>query len=581
MVTNRSNFWTRLNRTRVPRRYIIRAGGVAGLGLAGTALVGCGDDDDVQPDPTATLAPGETPQPTATGEPTATQAPTATPTVDPDLIKRGGTLRLRENSQAGRWDSVSATSTTQRQVGPAYNGLIQFDPLSPGTELISDLAESSEVSDDGLTWVFSLRKGVKFHDGTSFTAEDVAQNMARQISPPTGIPSGLQPFYEPLIAGVDVQDDSTVTFRLNFVNALFPILTALTKIVPKGRAASAIESPADVIGTGPFAVSEHEPDVSLTYARFEDYFVPNRPYLDKITMSYIRDEEAALTAFRGGNIDLLSDDGMTPEQAEALTGNDGVTVRESPSTIWFGLSLNSAEAPLDDPRVRQAIMMAIDNNAVGKGRFGNLYLQGGIVVPGSWGLSDNDLQAIPGYGLDADQNKADARLLLADAGFEDGLTLKHISGTAGSLNGVSLIMQSQLAEVGIELDIDFIAGAEAVKARRSGQYVSIVGGDSYPTDDPLVAVGRSYISTSPEPFPAFDSPAVDALYEKLLTTFEPEERRKLSNEVDTEILTTFKHKNAIWRVFSVANRDYVKNVVPAYNPYANYHRHENTWLDNA
>jgi peptide/nickel transport system substrate-binding protein len=542
---------------------------LAVAGASGYVLAGCGDDDSGG-GTSATKAAGGSSSPS--GSSTQAQA-TAT-----EAVKTGGTLRQREANAAQQWDPVSATSPTQRQLGPAYNSVIQFDPLSPDPKLVADLAESWETTENGLVWNFKLRQGVTFHDGSPFTSEDVAANIQRQITPPSGIASGLQLFYKSVVDTVTTPSPDRAIVRLKIPSGLFPTLMALTKVGPKARAGSVIKDPNDVVGTGPFKVGAFEPDVSVKFVRSSNYYVKDRPYLDEVTVAFITDEDAALNAFRGGRIDLLSDDGMTPEQYDATNNQKGILIHKEPTTIWYGFSINAAAPPLTDPRVRQAIMLAIDNDAVAQGPFRNINARGGILPPGQWGLSQSDLQQIPGYGPDPKKNLDDARRLLADAGLANGFTLKHTGATSGDSKAVSLIIQSQLDQLKIKLDIDFIDGAAVVAARRAGKYVTIVGGDSYPTDDPVVVLGRAFVQGAPEPFPSYSNASVNDLYTKLLTTTDTNQRKQISNQIDKTILGDFVHKNIIWKLYTAASRDYVKNIVPIYNPYLSYHRHENTWM---
>lgn len=520
-----------------------------GLGVAGLAagLYGCGGDDG--------------------GSGGSSEQP-----------KTGGTLRLWETGEPPVLDPVHTTTTVQRQLAPAFSTLIQFDPLREEPVLIADLAEKWEEPGDGLVWTFKLRQGVKFHDGTPFAAEDAKVSIERVISPPEGTPSGLQSFFKAMVDRVEAPDAGTLTVHLKAPNTLFPTMLAFTKIVPKSLAASVMK---DVVGTGPYRLAAHEKDVSLKFVRNPDYHMSGRPYLDGIDISFIDSEDAALTAFRGGQLDMLAGIGLQPEQVEILKRDPNVTLYSGPSTIFYGLDLNPTVPPLTDARVRQAIIMAVDAREAAVGVRKEQYVMGGIMPPGPWGLSEEALSQLPGYGKDVAKAREEAKRLLSSAGVSDGLNLKLLAASSGGLRTLALVLQSQLKAINVNLEPEFLESSAYSRERRAGNYVTAVAGGSFPSDDPIVVVGRHFVQGAPERYPGYSNSRVETLYKQVQSETDLGRRRQLANDLDTTILSDFVHVRLFWFTWDAAAGNYVKNVVPKYNPYESFHRHENTWLDQA
>jgi peptide/nickel transport system substrate-binding protein len=408
-------------------------------------------------EPTAAPAPEPTAAPQATEAPAPTTAPVAEPAAD------GGTM-------TGAWN------------GPCCVGVDNLNPLTAGgdyhwlnkiyshlvtynveySEIVPDLAESWSVSDDNLTWTFNLRQGVTWHDGSPFTADDVAYSIGVCLDPAAGGCSkasqllsivGAQAYADgdaDTIEGVTVVDANTIQFTTNAPNAPFLDTLAETWILHEASLGAVERSTIGqsdywstvAIGTGPFKLARHEPAQFTELARFDDYF-RGAPVLERLIRRQFADPSAALLALENGEIDLAY---VTADEVERLRQNPNLTVIAGPSQVDNFLSFNSVATPIfGDPKFRQAILYAIDREAIIETLYNGAANPVNCLYGNPQYVSD---EVAAKYPYDPDR----ARELLAEIGF-DGAAIGEIELSTYYNDPLSLdvmtIMQQYLAEVGI------------------------------------------------------------------------------------------------------------------------------------
>jgi peptide/nickel transport system substrate-binding protein len=385
------------------------------LGLVALVAVACnggGDPIDVD-DPGAD--PGDT---AADGEPVA-----------------GGTLIAAIGGEPDQLDPhVTTSSFAFTVLENVYDTLVQ-----PGDDLTMEpaLAESWETSDDLLTWVFTLREGVTFHDGSELTAEDVVASFEHIRD------EGANGWRLEAVEEFEATDDLTVTMRLNR-----PAPNLLEQIGPfKGLAiASAADIEAGTLGdepngTGPFRLTGSGAD-TITLEAFEDYWGEG-PYLDGIEFRIIPDESVKLTNLETGEVDWI--DSVPPEQVEALEGRDDLVVGRTPGNDYWYLALNNDREPFDDPDVRRAIAFALDPATIAEAAHFD------AATPNETAIPEDSFwyHEYAPFGHDPDQ----ARQLLEDAGVE-GLTIDlMVTNEFPETVTAAQVIESQLGEVGIEVSI--------------------------------------------------------------------------------------------------------------------------------
>lgn len=342
-----------------------------------------------------------------------------------------------------------------------------YEPLvttNENLELVPALAESWEFSDDGLTLTFTLRDGVTFHDGSAFTSEDVKATFERILDEETG--SAAATNYAS-IESIDTPDDLTVVFNLSTPDV--PILSAMasTNAMILSSEIIADEDPSLVtVGTGPFELIEWNPDEQTLLSANEAWWGEG-PFVDGVEIRIIPDEASILAALRAETIDfaLLND----PLVATLITDDSDIILDRIPTLSYYVLQLRAAEEPLGNEAVRQAISCAInrqqvvDTAALGEGTVT------GPLTMASFALPTDELFC---YEQDVER----ARELLAEAGYEDGFTLPTIVASAEPpvATSVAQNLQSQLAEVGIEMEIETMELGTYVDRWLAGDFTAAV-----------------------------------------------------------------------------------------------------------
>ncbi|HEX7124864.1 MAG TPA: ABC transporter substrate-binding protein [Thermodesulfobacteriota bacterium] len=309
-------------------------------------------------------------------------------------------------------------------------------------ELLPGLAERWDISRDGLTYTFELRRGVTFHDGKPLTSADVKYSLARMAE------KGRSPHAADyaVIARVETPSPTTVAITLSRPSARFlsDLAYGWAAIVPEGAGDGLARRP---IGTGPFRFVEWVPDSHIKLVKNARYFVPGRPYLDEVLFKVIPDETARVTALRAGEIDIT--ERIPPQMVEELRANRSLRVETYPSNTLSELAINAARKPFDDLRVRRALFHAIDRAAVLEGaNFGYGRLIGSFMAP-----------IIGEYYVDLNgrypHDVAKAKALLAEAGYPNGFeTTLYLPQPYPDYSAAGEIIASQLTRVGIRARLE-------------------------------------------------------------------------------------------------------------------------------
>ena len=283
------------------------------------------------------------------------------------------------------------------------------------------LATSWEPNDDLTSYTFNLRKGVKFHHGKDFKAEDVVATFERLLDPELDSParSSLE-----VIKEIVVLDDHTVRFDLTAPNAFFPESLSLyqgrifaSDIDPKRLAL-------EEFGTGAFKVTEHKPGERTVMVRNPDYWDEGLPYLDGITVITIPEAATRAEALKSGDVDLILS--MQDSSADGVERHAETTVLETASPTYLGLAMDMRIEPFDNVLVRRAIQAVTDREAI---RQSALLGKGSLAYEHP--ISPNDPHFAsehmpPAYDIER------AKSLLEEAGYMDGIDLTLFTSPAGA-----------------------------------------------------------------------------------------------------------------------------------------------------
>ena len=389
---------------------------------------------------------------------------------DPPPV-RGGNVTVAIAADPPGWDPTLSTSQEIARVtyGNVYEGLVRFDRDGA---IVPALATAWQVSADGLAWTFTLREGVRFHDGSPLTVGDVLAKFERARDPDSGhVNTG---YYAPVV-DVRAPDARTVVFELDTPSRslLYNLARPDAIIYPAARQETQRSQP---VGTGPFVFARYVEGSEVRLERFADYWNAELPYLDGATFRIIGDANARVAALQAGDVDYVGA-AIPPEQVRVLQVNPDLKVASGTATAEITLAMNNARAPFDDPRVRQAITHAIDKRLIVEGAFFGL----GTVIGTHMSPSEAYYVDLTGtYPYDPER----ARALLAEAGHAGGLSFDfELPEPYAIERRTGEIIAQQLREVGIEVNLSVVEwGTWIQRIFLAADYDMTIIGHSEPRD---------------------------------------------------------------------------------------------------
>lgn len=466
--------------------------------------------------------------------------------------------------------------------GPAYNGLVRLDP-SGSSKIVPDLAEAWDISPDGKVFTFRLRKGVLFHDGTPFTAEDAKFSLGRIKSPPKGMESPRKDYLS-AVTGMEAPDAQTLKITLAYPQAGFISILAdpWMVVVPKRVVETRGDMTRVVVGTGPFKFKEFLSGVSTAVVRNPNYFREGLPYLDGVTNYNIPDAGARFAALRTRQLLLIGPlPGLSLSEAEVLrrTATETVVMERGPHAMSRTTIPNTLRAPFDNVKVRQAIGYALNRKVATKVAGQGLGIVGGVLPPfWGWGLPAQELAQMPGYGPDEEADLAKAADLLKEAGVAQGLEIKfHVQKGSVDAEYGSVYVADRLSKVGIKVSIVLEDQATNFRRRTSRDFDILHLGAYATIPDPDQHLSTYYLSTSGYNLSSYKNPEIDELFAKQSRTLDTTERRKLLDEMQRAIMAS-SHMNVLyWGETISARAKEVRGWVRPYHHFLNT-RMDEVWL---
>src|SRR5947209_7010121 len=388
--------------------------------------------------------------------------------------KPGGVLRVPHlDSPASMSIHEESTISTLGPMMGVFNNLVMFDQHVKQNSLasiVTDLASSWSWNEEGTTLTFTLRQGVKWHDGKPFAARDVQctwdlltgkANEKLRVNP-------RKSWYRNLDE-VAVDGDYQVTFHLKRPQPAFIALLASgwSPVYP------CHVSPRDMrthpIGTGPFKFVEFKPNESIRLTRNPDYWKAGRPYLDGIEYTIMREISTRNLAFFAGKFDVNSPYGVTIPTLKDFAAQAPQAICEVTSTnVNRTMIINPSKPPFDNIDVRRAMALSLDRKAFidiitdGEGNIG------GVMLPppeGVWGMPPEVLQTLPGYDPDVEKNRAEARKIMEKLGYGPN---KHLAVKVSTRNfpgwrDPAVVMISHLKEIFIDGELDLVTPRSGIR----------------------------------------------------------------------------------------------------------------------
>ncbi len=484
--------------------------------------------------------------------------------------KSGGTLRVAwESDLTGLDPHISRGIQAHRVVGNLFNSLVTLDAEM---NYVPDLAESWELQENGKVYVFHLRKGVKFHDGTDFDAEVVLWNYKRIMDPEAKTLDA--PFYS-IVDTVEALDAHTVKFTLKHPSAtLLPVMAAY-------RVGFAQMSPASYerwgkeevqlhpVGTGPFTLARWDQNQIIVLEKNPHYFKPGLPYLDRIELRIMKEGVTRVAALRAGEVDFAN---FIPiEHVERLTKEPQIQVIRGRDTQRIQCFFNLRKPVFQDVRVRWALLgHGIDRQALAKtALLGLAQPLWTFVAPGSKGHID--------FGDQFPYDPEKAKALLKEAGYDAKNPLRYTLMTHGAeaaLPIAATIMKTQYAEIGVEVMVEIIDRPiflRRLSTDRDWDQLLNLSGGTFDTYGPSRLIDTRAGNNTPN----HQDKHVDALIDRIKEA--PTEETYLQAGYDLQRYVT---ENMLYQsVTSLPFTQAVGAYVKGYGHSWAYNRFETTWLD--
>lgn len=451
----------------------------------------------------------------------------------------------------------------------AFETLMTFDADS---NIVGGQAESFEVSDDGLTYTFHLRDGLKWSDGSDLTAEDFVYSFKRMANPLTAAPYAYDMLctvkgYDDILAlGETATEEETLaaveklavsapdakTFVVELANpcvyydklVAHASLSPVKKDVVEANGDEWAINPATYIGNGPLRMTEWVPGSYIIYEKNPYYWNADKVTVNTVKFALMEDSNASYSAFKTGELQMIKD--VPSEEVPTLNGTD--EFHKDPIMGTYYISFNLEKEPFDNQKVREALSLAIDRKylaeTVTQGTYSPAtnFVGPGIsdVEPGSSfeevtrANNGGDFFQVENYEADLEK----AKELLAEAGYPNGEgfpTIEYMTNEAKYHKPIAEYLQSAWKELGINMDIKIVEWSTFTPTRRNGDFEIARNGWVYDFDDPSNMLNL-FETNNGNNDGKYSSPEYDALIAKARGTADKEEHFKLLHEAENLIL---------------------------------------------
>lgn len=373
---------------------------------------------------------------------------------------------------AGLDPHKSTAFSSVRITSKLYESLVMTDE---NMNVVPSLAESWEIPND-TTYVFKLKKGVKFHNGREMKADDVKYTFERILNPDNAC---IAKSYFKTVSDINVLDDYTIEFKLNEPYA--PFLSYMTSVYASIVPKEVVEENGDlmqvVCGTGPFILEEWIPDNQIKLKKNNDYHIQGFPKLDGVVLMVMTDESSRLAALRTGAVHLTT---LGSQNLKLVESNKDIVVKSYQSKDYTFLGFNMNIEPFNDVRVRQAMSLAVDRNELAKIVFNGDAVMSGPVPPayGKWALNVEENEYFK-------QDIEGAKQLLKEAGYENGFEVNiTVPSSYPEVVSTAQVLQQQFEKIGI---------TSTIKQLEIGQYV-----EAWKKTDHQVMAGKNGSGTDPD-----------------------------------------------------------------------------------
>lgn len=474
------------------------------------------------------------------------------------------------SSGGGEKQLVAQIGPNPETIDPALNSavdggnmlLFAFDTLlaiDKDNKVIPGAAESYKVSEDGLTWTFYLRSGLKWSDGSPLTAKDFVYSWKRVADPNTAAPYGetvlgmVKGFDEAAAGdvdalGVSAPDDTTFEVQLSNPCGYFDKLAAFGVLSPVNQAT--IEANGDAWATkpetyicnGPFYISEWVPSSYILFTKNPNYWNADSIKLDSIKLLLMEDPNASYAAYQDSSAMMIKD--VPTAEIPSLDGREDFHI--DPDLGTYYIDLNDTLPQFSDPKVRQALSLAIDRNYVAgtlmQGTYSpaSNFIGTGVVDWDGSAFMDNANEGKPYIDVnDFAGNLEKAKQLMTEAGYPNGEgfpVINYSTNDASYHKVLAQYLQSAWKELGITVNVNVVEWASFTPMRRAGDYESSRDGWLFDYNDPSNMLELMY-STNGNNNAKYNNPAYDKIMDQAAAETDPQTRFGLLHQAEDLVMS--------------------------------------------
>ena len=505
--------------------------------------------------------------------------------------KRGGILNFVVGSKIPSYDGhLETTFGMIHPIRPFYSLLIRVNPDNPSspTDFICDLCEGAvpNPTDDGKTYVFKIRTGVKFHNGAPLTAQDVKATFDKIVFPPKGVASARKAFFK-MVESITAPDDTTVVFKLKYASGAFipAVATPFNFVYSKADLDQHGYNwhAKNINGTGAFTFVQHQPGAFVEGKRYAGYHHDGRPYLDGFKAIAAPKMAVRLQAIRGDRA-AIEFRGFPPKARDDLVEalGDKIVVQESDWNCALFFTPNHKRKPFDDVRVRRALTLAVDRWAGSKylSRIAIVKTVGGIAFPNHpLGATKDELVQLAGYSPDINASRAEAKKLLKEAGAE-GLEFTLLNrGVDQPYKVVGTWLIDQWRKVGLKVKQDVKpTGPFFDSLRKQKDFDVSIDFNCQSVVNPLVDVSK-FLGSAGNNYGQYQDQVMEDLFDKMNREGDAKKVRQYMRQYEKRALDEQAHMGlTMWWYKINPHRSYVKGWKIAPSHYLNQSL-DNIWLD--
>jgi peptide/nickel transport system substrate-binding protein len=462
--------------------------------------------------------------------------------------KTGGTLRVGLQADPAELDPhLTSLTAAWHVIEHVYEGLVR---TSPTLEPEPSLAESWDISDDGITYTFAIRQGVTFHNGREMTSDDVKYSLERILDPATASANASD---LASVAAVEAPDLATAVITLKSADSSFlaKLMGSSIAVVPKEEVEANGDLKLTMVGTGPFRFVEYVPNTRVTLERNGEYWDSGKPYLDGLEMLIIPENTSRRTALVSGDVDLIE---YAPVQdLPIFEADSSLMVTGDQNTNIRYMAINISRQPFDKLEVRQAIAKVIDREPIIQAAvFGGGTPTNVIFPPTFWAGVESE---IPSPDIEG------AKALMAQAGHADGFeTTIHSWAQYPFLSNAAIVIQEQLRQIGIEADTDFQENATYLENYFAGNFdLSVTGTSAY--TDPNDVILANFGTGESNNGIGYSNPELDKLIAEGVATTDQNARAEVYAQIQAILLEDLPWINLFIANQYEAMKAYVKGYV--------------------